>query len=548
MSVVHAGAPVFTVGGDPGSVESRVGDLRVRAERFVAVGDALGSVSTSGWSGRAADRFRERFEVEPERWRTAGEGFFRAASALSGWADSLRWGQEQADWCRQEWARGDAETVRARAAYDADVAAGRAEKAWWEAQHGPGTFTLTVEPFVDPGAAIRDGAAAEFARVVQQLESAAHEAAAGVRAGSAGAPESRNWMESGLAFLGGVLTGAGEAVWDLGSMAVGLTFAPVFDLVDLATGDLTQEELLAKHQLKVEQAQALWEAATSDPWGFGLNVGRAVLDWDTWADDPARALGHLVPDAIVAVATMGTGAVATRGGSAAAQVATHADDLVDGAVDVARVADRLDTATDLNRLADVQRLAELRLDDLPSPPQGTWRTLDDADLEPWLDDVVAAHPELDRATVRAVWDYSTDAGHRDMNQMLRTGPWDAGVAERVESLRRALDTFPLHEGQTFRGTNLPDSVVRQVADEGILTDPGFTSSSVSPKIAEQFMNVHGANPTRITLDGSTGVDIRPLSSAEEEVEVLFRDGTRFEVIENTLGPDGVRQLVVRELP
>jgi hypothetical protein len=33
------------------------------------------------------------------------------------------------------------------------------------------------------------------------------------------------------------------------------------------------------------------------------------LDWDTWADDPARAIGHLVPDAVAAVATAGTGAL-----------------------------------------------------------------------------------------------------------------------------------------------------------------------------------------------------------------------------------------------
>ena len=49
----------------------------------------------------------------------------------------------------------------------------------------------------------------------------------------------------------------------------------------------------------------MWNALKADPLGFGKEVGKAVLDWDTWADDPARALGHLVPDAIVAVATGG---------------------------------------------------------------------------------------------------------------------------------------------------------------------------------------------------------------------------------------------------
>ena len=39
----------------------------------------------------------------------------------------------------------------------------------------------------------------------------------------------------------------------------------------------------------------------SDPVEFGKELGKGLLDWDTWADDPARALGHLVPDAIAAV-------------------------------------------------------------------------------------------------------------------------------------------------------------------------------------------------------------------------------------------------------
>ena len=46
----------------------------------------------------------------------------------------------------------------------------------------------------------------------------------------------------------------------------------------------------------------------TDPEGFGRNVGRAVLDLDMWADYPARAVGHLVPDAVITVASRGSGA------------------------------------------------------------------------------------------------------------------------------------------------------------------------------------------------------------------------------------------------
>jgi hypothetical protein len=40
----------------------------------------------------------------------------------------------------------------------------------------------------------------------------------------------------------------------------------------------------------------------------------------------------------------------------------------------------------------------------------------------------------------------------------------------------------------------------------------------------------------------------PFSAARVEAEILFRGGTKLEVLSNTVGPDGVRQLVVREVP
>lgn len=545
MGVTTTGAPGFSVGGDPGVVDARVADLRVRAERFTAVGDALASVSTSGWTGRAADRFRERFDVEPARWREAGSGFYAAASGLSWWAVQLRWGKEQAQWCRNEWARGDEVSRSARATYDADVQAGRQAKARWEGEHGPDTYTLTIEPFVDPGEAVRAGAQAEFDRVVGILQDAALDVAADVRRGCANAPASRNWLESGLAFVGGIIVGAGEAIWDLGAMLINLQYGMVFDLVDLATGDLTVEELAAKNQLKVEQAQAMWTALTDDPWAFGMNVGKAVLDWDTWADDPARAIGHLVPDAIAAVFTGGGSAIATRGGSALARLGLHADDVLDAVGDTARVANRVDD------LADLRRLDELgNLDDLAKPPQGTWRDpLTDAQIDGWVDDVVTAHPELDRAQVKAIWDYSTDRGYRDMNTALRgAGPVDPGVTQRIEDLRAGLDSLPATSRTTYRGTNLPQSVLDDIANGGRLTDPAFTSSSTDPRVADGFINWGKDNPVRIEVDGYSGVDIRPFSSMQGEVEVLFRDGVEFDVVGRWVDPDGALHLQVREVP
>ena len=189
------------------------------------------------------------------------------------------------------------------------------------------------------------------------LDNAAHVCAGEVRAGCADAPEEPNWLESGLKFVGGILEGAGEAVWDLLTM---VPFSPVNMVIDsykLATGDLTPEELMKKYELSAENAwdmaQGIYTGLTTDPIGFGKELGKSLLDWDTWADDPARAIGHLVPDAIVAVATGGSGALATRGGKFAM--------------------DALDSLSDLGRFRHLDDLERLRR---PAPPRRRRASLD----------------------------------------------------------------------------------------------------------------------------------------------------------------------------
>lgn len=164
-----------------------------------------------------------------------------------------------------------------------------------------------------------------------------------VRAGCADAPEEPHWWESGLRFVGGVFEGAGEAIWDLLTM---VPFSPVNLVIDaykLASDDLTTEELATRYELAgedaLDMAQGIYRGLREDPLEFGKNLGKSLLDWDTWADDPARALGHLVPDAIAAAATAGTGALATRGIKGGA-------DLLDGLSDLSRI----DNLSDLNKI------------------------------------------------------------------------------------------------------------------------------------------------------------------------------------------------------
>ncbi|MFZ5870171.1 MAG: WXG100 family type VII secretion target [Actinomycetota bacterium] len=144
--------PSFDVPGDPAALRSSATRLREAARRFAETGGALARVSTDGWSGAAADDFREVFSHEPQRWEDAAAGFTGAASALESHAAVLEEARATARWAEQEYGRGERVTQDARAAYDADVARARQEAA--EAAARGQYRQLLIYPSSDPGEAI----------------------------------------------------------------------------------------------------------------------------------------------------------------------------------------------------------------------------------------------------------------------------------------------------------------------------------------------------------------------------------------------------------
>lgn len=496
--------PDFEIEGNPGNIRSKAITMEQKGQLFYDTGDALSKIDVSGWTGRAADEFREAHDLEPERWYKSGNGFKKAAAGLQTYAGELESAQSRADWAREEYERGQRESESARTQYSSYMDQMRS---YWA-----GGGTDQAQPFNDWGAPIQQDALRELDAAKADLDNAAHLCAGEVRAGCADAPEEPNWLESGLTFVGGILEGAGEAVWDLLTM---VPFSPVNMVIDaykLATGDITPEELMKKYELSAENAwdmaQGIYTGLTTDPIGFGKELGKSLLDWDTWADDPARAIGHLVPDAIAAVATAGTGALATRG-------AKGTLDVLDGLSDL----NKLDNISDLNKLDDLGGLN--RLDD--------------------LGDLGGATTRLPDAEYNAIRLY-TGSSYDEINSFLRGTDSPIGVrtpeelAEISDNISRGLDRLPPHEGVTYRGTNLPDSILDDIEPGGRYSDPAFSSTSESVDVAQNFRSDGNA---LFHIDGSSGRDIQHISVFDKtEAEVLFDKGHEFTVVDKVWNADG----------
>ncbi|GAA3794285.1 putative T7SS-secreted protein [Cellulomonas soli] len=324
-------ASTFAVAGDPPTVRVRAAQARSTGYSLVGVGDALGRLTADGWSGRAADSFRESAGTEPRRWHDAGQAFIDASAAYYAFADALALTQAEAEAAAADYLRGDQTTRTARATWEAQTRS--AQMATDPSLAIARAVIPLQEPFHDPGEAIRDAAETRYETAVAQLDAAAHTCAAAVRAASEAAPRRRNWFESGAAFVGGVLLGAGEAVWGMMTMQPGTPWSLLSSLWRVSTGDLTAEEWRAQWGLTLEGTEGLFAALTTDPVGFGVAFGKSMVDWDTWSDDPARALGHLVPDAALSVLNAG------------ARGASVTDDVADAASATSRLGGYLDDAT-----------------------------------------------------------------------------------------------------------------------------------------------------------------------------------------------------------
>ncbi|MCU1678087.1 MAG: hypothetical protein JWM93_2845 [Frankiales bacterium] len=272
------------IGGDVATVEQLASRLSGVADETAYAASRLDRLHAGTWLGAAADTFGEKSGQLPPKLHAAADAFRSAESAYRSYAADLSHGQSEALRAMSLWSSG----VSATSCWQAQVAALPA--------NDPGRAVA------DPGACLRDQASVVYRDAADLVDASARRAADTLHQAAALAPHGPGfWSQAWHA-----ATSFADGMWDgtVGIVKMAWEFSPIRLMID-PHGWAHDTETMGK---------ALYWGATHP-----VDFGKAIAD--NFLDDPAHALGELVPGLVLAAAT-GGGSLAANAVRTGAERAT----------------------------------------------------------------------------------------------------------------------------------------------------------------------------------------------------------------------------------
>lgn len=459
MSSLSYASPVDLVPGDADGVEALARRLGGFAQAAAGAGDQLRDVRAGTWVGPAGDAFRAQVGDLPRQLDRAAASFAAAQRALSSYAAVLREARGSAARAVDLHADGDRATARwqdARADHARVEAAARTSAA---AVGKPDPGPLPGGPGGrDPGEDERAAARRLLADARERVADAGDAAASRLRAAAESAPKEPSLLSRAMHQVGQFLAGAGEATWGL--LELGFTLSPAYALID--------PESFVEHGAGLVQGLVY---GVQHPKEFA----KAVLDWDTWKENPARALGHLVPDLLLTLATAGAGAAGrgARGLGAVGDLSAARRGL-DGGEDVAALAQA-------PRRAPLDSVLEPRFgDQVARVVDDDWTPLGSSpDVESFARDYIRVTGDPDAPTD---WRWPDNAGAVPGSERIVV----AGPGMRVDRIGGKGGDFFTDPGTPFSQRSLPpDRLELELRDWEVRADhPALRDGSVRLEVSE----------------------------------------------------------------
>ncbi|MGW4525932.1 WXG100 family type VII secretion target [Amycolatopsis sp. NPDC004378] len=547
--------PKQLVHGDAGALRTAAGHLAKFGGAFGKTADGLNRIDTAHWTGDAADKFRAQYRQHPAQWSDAAEACTRASGALTAFADVVQWAQGQAAEAARLYAAARRQSEQARTAYDAAPQSG---------------------PFTDPGAAGAARARQLLSDARTRRNAEGDRAKAAVEAATAKAPAEPRFTDRLLAEGGDLLQEGGDGlVHFYGGMVKGAG-----DVLKFGRSLNPLDPYNVTHPAEYVAGLSGTAAGLLHTVNHPLDVVQGMVG-DGWGSDPFEAMGKLVPNVAMAVASDGAGAAGERVASAGEEVASVGRTAEAAAGREAGVVERpapvpepepvpadfgpaghdftppeKDPATPPGWSTENPHEAAFDRSELVESPRdaGPPQPHDPADYQdPGHHTTQADHdaftdkfgPEnqrllqeqLDRAPdvglaneeIRAL-DHYTGMAHQDLNQALwqgdsaALGRMDPEIREMVSGLNK-LDPYV---GEVHRGIEIGDmtTFLDRYRVGTVVQEPAFTSSDAA---------VAYSGNVQMTIESTTGRDISWLKDPSVgQQEVLFPPGSRFEVLDRQL--------------
>ncbi|MEV0593269.1 ADP-ribosyltransferase [Nonomuraea cavernae] len=291
-------------------------------------------------------------------------------------------------------------------------------------------------------------------------------------------------------------------------------------------------------------------SGVQDPVGFA----KAAADWDTWASNPDRAFGRLIPDIVAAITSAGASGVLSGGKRAVGALGKAAKNVVrpkpTTALEPHNLTRHLDRNGDHIPDGDGPIDASRSMPTVPAanPLDDAVRHTSNAEGRAWARDNMPL-PALTHEELRAL-DFYGGIGYKRINPALREKDADPGVvwspevADEIAAMDQAIgkshlpSDMVLHRGVEEKflewlGVDIksPDEMKRLRGR--VITEPGYLSTSVGRRAGFD-------GDLRVMLrapKGHEALNMYPITKLIGEREILLRRGTSY-IVRGVYRKDG----------
>jgi hypothetical protein len=320
--------PQELIAGSPDALDTTIEGLMTLGVSAQDAGNGLARLCTGeGWTGSAGEAFRAAVHMEPGRWTQLGDALVNAAEALKPYRDEVRAAQAEAAVAMQEWRQAQQLSAAAGLANLQAVQAYEAARFRGQQVSPPGSFT-------DPGAPGRAAAETRLADArtrVAEAGSTVNRVLLDCR--DALPAEPGMWSRFADGFVDTFST-IGTQAADFAGGAVDATIGMVGVSEKLSPSSVYNAMHPQEYQRRVAEAGQAVANLVEHP----VTAVQSMVDSaeQSFAHDPGRVLGSVVPGVVL-------GAVTGGAGDAVAVGADLADGTVSELTTAAEIAGR-DTA------------------------------------------------------------------------------------------------------------------------------------------------------------------------------------------------------------